>query len=75
MRVKDLIKQLQKVNPELDVLISVGISEDTFSVFEDIGTHLYKTDHGEIEVWEKSDWKKDNEGDVYPGDNCVVLWP
>lgn len=75
MKVKKLIEQLQKVDPELDVLASADSEGNAFGHVEELDlSHFTGTNWTDIEVANERSWKENGYEDEYPGDNCVVIW-
>ena len=74
MKVKELIEQLQKVDPELDVLASADSEGNAFGHVDEVEpAHFTGQNWTDIEVRSKHSWEEDEDGE-YPGDNCVVVW-
>lgn len=85
MKVKDLIKQLQEQDPELDVCISSDAEGNSYSLLSDnclSGVSIYKKDGYNVEIWDV-DWTSDDacqdENDweemkkTYP--KCIIIYP
>ena len=86
MKVKDLIKILQTVDPDTKVLISSDAEGNSFSELADCETSYacrndYESRHGMVyEVGIKTltpELEEDGytEEDVVDGESCVILWP
>ena len=74
MKVKQLIKQLQKVNPNFEVVLSKDGEGNSFSPASDIGVYAYTPDNtwsGEIR--DLDDELEEDEDK--PVANAIVIWP
>lgn len=66
MKIKDLIKELSEVNPELEVVMSKDAEGNSFSPLSDIGICKYTAEttwYGEVDNCKKGK------------ENAVCLWP
>ena len=73
MTVKKLIEQLQELDPTLKVLVAQDPEGNSYHAFADYSTgYAVPEGHG-YEYRHQEDYT--DEGEQYPGDNCVVLWP
>ena len=71
MKVKQLIKKLEKANPEADVILSSDMEGNRFGLANEIEYQnfiRYVNNENEIEICEADD---DAEG----AKPCVIIWP
>ncbi len=75
MKVKKLIEELQKVDPELEVLASADSEGNAFGHGVEIDPcHYTGNNWTDIEVENERMWKENEREGDYPGNNCVVIW-
>ena len=73
--VKELIDELAQLPPDLEVMISTGSNK--FSSLKALDACLLAKEDRGYEVIYEDDWEGEGveEGEPFPGNNCVVLWP
>ena len=77
MQVKDLVVELQKLPQNLEVLLSSDAEGNDFNSFSGdftIGCKVASESPWERGFITEEDWGEEHEG-VYPGNDCVVMWP
>jgi len=75
MKVKELIKQLQELDGELEVITSADAEGNSFSVVQELeNRHYTGKNWTDTETYSRESWDDWKDGEAYPGDNCVVLW-
>jgi len=80
MKVKELIEELNKVNPELEVLIARDEEGNGFSFLSGFGFGDFEADRWEVEFYS---WAKDEDGEeIYPSveikpedATAICFWP
>jgi hypothetical protein len=82
MKIKQLIEELQKLNPEAEVLMSSDTEGNEYNSLSTIGTnHAYKGSGCDIEIGLEKLTAADKkagctEEDVPDGGKpCIILWP
>ncbi len=77
MQVKDLIRQLQQLDPDLTILMASDPEGNSYSKFSGDMSVAHAGDPNEynIEWSSEEDWAENDHEPPYPGDNVVVLWP
>ena len=77
MKVRELIEELKQLPQDVEVILSRDEEGNGFNPFSgDFSIGVYDPDGDDwSQFTTKENWEDDKDGEPYPGDNAVVMWP